>query len=302
MTIVTNSTNVIQMFGECHAEKTAEKPLKKDDSEKFGDLSYCVPKNKHDAPPNTEHFPDDVPIGALKSQFPSEWQSFKNMRYDRCGPTGDYTLSPEFADFRKFMNHMGRKPAPDYTIDRIDPNNVEYSPTNCRWASKQLQSENKGSARYLTDDTGVTLSVSEWSRVSDIPRTTILQRLKYGWAEHDCVHTPVGSRRNRKRGLHEWELREHPTIQELRQLLQSCISQHVSQYHQGLMYRAYVQANPSTLSPDDGHVPDFDTVVNAASGLFRQQLQRELCEVAAALRSGQSVPPTPAYDCLSGER
>jgi hypothetical protein len=94
---------------------------------------------------------------------------------------------------------MGKKPARSYTLDKIDPNNPEYSPGICRWASKKLQTSNRRNTRYLVDHSGIRLSAAEWSRRTGIPNKTILSRLDRGdWSEHEAIHTPVGQPRKSK--------------------------------------------------------------------------------------------------------
>ncbi len=137
----------------------------------------------------------DVSITKLQEMYRREYQSFKAMRYERCGKNGKYELDPSIGDFRLFLEAFGPKPDPSYTLDRLDPSNHVYSSENCVWASKQRQSENRTSVRYLTDDSGVCLSVTEWSRRTGIARGTILNRVdRLGWSQHDAVHTPTNGR------------------------------------------------------------------------------------------------------------
>lgn len=153
-----------------------------------GKIGASCPKNIDVITTDTHIFQDNIDSltdTALKEMgFNSEFQSWKNMKYDRCGPKGGYTLHPDFKDFKSFLKHMGQKPDPTYTIDRINYENPEYSPDNCRWASKQLQSWNKSNTVMLTDpETGKSLPLVEWASILGTSQHTLRDRRKKGWSD-----------------------------------------------------------------------------------------------------------------------
>jgi hypothetical protein len=78
--------------------------------------------------------------------------------------------------FENFLSDMGRKPDPDFSMDRIDVNG-NYEPSNCRWASDKVQSGNKQGNVHITY-LGATKILSDWARDTGIHVETIRSRLK----------------------------------------------------------------------------------------------------------------------------
>jgi hypothetical protein len=59
------------------------------------------------------------------------------------------TICDKWRDnFAAFFADMGPKPAPEYSIDRIDPDG-HYQPDNCRWATWAQQRRNQREHRAL---------------------------------------------------------------------------------------------------------------------------------------------------------
>ena len=51
--------------------------------------------------------------------------------------------------FENFVNDMGERPSPEHTLDRIDCNG-DYELNNCRWATREVQCNNKRNNSYIT--------------------------------------------------------------------------------------------------------------------------------------------------------
>lgn len=66
----------------------------------------------------------------------------RNASYRNYGQRGIRMCAEWSESFEAFLRHMGHKPDPTFSLDRIDPNG-HYEPGNCRWASSSVQARNK---------------------------------------------------------------------------------------------------------------------------------------------------------------
>ena len=101
--------------------------------------------------------------------------------YKNYGARG-ITVCKRWDSYENFFKDMGERPE-GKTLDRID-NDANYEPGNCRWATRQEQSDNNRRTRSI-EYAGKTQSLREWCRELDLNYTTT-------WARLYQLHWPVG--------------------------------------------------------------------------------------------------------------
>lgn len=100
-------------------------------------------------------------------------------------------VSPAIRKFDNFLRLVGPNPRDLgsqelYTFDRINSYDHLYSPDRCRWATKQLQAENKTNVNKLTYQ-GETRTLKEWSKITGVAYTTIKSRVEKGLKPHEIL-------------------------------------------------------------------------------------------------------------------
>lgn len=99
--------------------------------------------------------------------------------------------------FENFLADMGEKPA-GRSIDRIDSNG-HYEPSNCRWATRAEQDENKRSSRLIVAF-GRTQTLQQWADEIGITHGALIFRLdKANWPVERALTTPGRGYGGRKR-------------------------------------------------------------------------------------------------------
>lgn len=91
--------------------------------------------------------------------------------------------------FTNFLNDVGRAPSPQHTLDRRRSGG-NYTPSNCRWATRLEQARNTSRNINITHD-GRTQCVQAWLDEFGIPKSTYLSRFCiYGWDRVRAATTP----------------------------------------------------------------------------------------------------------------
>jgi len=94
------------------------------------------------------------------------------------------TVCERWMKFENFIQDMGKCPH-GYSLDRID-NDGDYSPDNCRWASKIQQATNKRNVVMIEYNSQI-LPASIVAKLNGIKRSTFSMRIKYGWSYLDAA-------------------------------------------------------------------------------------------------------------------
>jgi hypothetical protein len=101
-----------------------------------------------------------------------------NKKYADYGGRG-ITICDEWRhDYKAFIDYIGNKPSPGYSIERIN-NDRNYEPGNIRWATQKEQMNNTRVNRFLTYN-GKSQTVSQWADELKIPYNRIAMRLHRG--------------------------------------------------------------------------------------------------------------------------
>ncbi len=120
--------------------------------------------------------------------------------YHRYGGRGIRVCARWSKSFWDFAADMGPRPSGKfptgrvkYSLDRKNTNG-NYTPTNCRWATKTQQSRNMQVNRRLTLN-GETLLLCEWAERLGVNSSTLDMRLAKGWSTRRTLTTPIQNRK-----------------------------------------------------------------------------------------------------------
>jgi hypothetical protein len=79
--------------------------------------------------------------------------------------------------FENFIEDMGRRPSPEYSIDRWPNKYGNYTPSNCRWATRRQQQANKRNNVWISYG-GRRMIAAEWGRYLNISKELVSWRMK----------------------------------------------------------------------------------------------------------------------------
>lgn len=135
--------------------------------------------------------------GATGTPEHNTWIGMKKRCYDKnqrkysiYGGKGISVCEEWRNDFMAFLAHVGPRPSPKHSIDRID-SNKDYMPGNVRWATAQQQSSNRPNYCHFLSYDGRRQALSEWAREMKLSRLTLSCRLRRAWSIEKALTTPA---------------------------------------------------------------------------------------------------------------
>lgn len=128
------------------------------------------------------------PLWAIWTNMLQRCKSVNHPSYHNYGGRGIFVVDA-WQSFEQFIQDVGDRPTSQHTLDRID-NNGPYGPGNTRWATRAEQRRNARHAHLITF-LDQTLCVTDWSKVTGIPRPTLSDRLRRGWSDERTLTTPL---------------------------------------------------------------------------------------------------------------
>ena len=119
--------------------------------------------------------------GMSKTRTYRIWMAMRN-RCDRLNQ--DYSARgikycSEWKRFENFLADMGEAPA-DCSLDRVDVNG-NYEKTNCRWATREQQSNNTRTNVFI-EWNGKRQTRTQWERELGLRPSSLRSRLRAGWS------------------------------------------------------------------------------------------------------------------------
>ena len=130
-------------------------------------------------------------LTGYKSRAYGVWQAMRDRcsnpnrsDYHRYGGRGIKVCTRWQESFEAFVADMGTPPA-GMTLDRLD-NDGDYSPKNCRWASRKEQVYNSTRIRYVAVGS-IRMPLQESLSKCGCKKDAFYRRQRRGWSEEEAL-------------------------------------------------------------------------------------------------------------------
>lgn len=112
----------------------------------------------------------------------------RSRNYVRYGGRGIRMCERWRHSFEHFFADMGEAPSAVHSIERRN-NNGDYTPENCYWGTRLIQSNNRRNNVFLTFG-NKTQSIADWARETGLSYATLQQRIYKEWDVADALTVP----------------------------------------------------------------------------------------------------------------
>jgi len=112
----------------------------------------------------------------------------RDKKFANYGGRGIRVCDRWLKAFANFFADMGPRPTPGHSLDRID-NDGNYEPGNCRWATREVQANNKSTSRRISFR-GREQTVAQWSAELGFSPELVHSRLNNGWPVEAALSLP----------------------------------------------------------------------------------------------------------------
>ena len=116
-------------------------------------------------------------VGGKSREF-EIWCSMKDRcsnenyhRYFDYGGRGIRVCDRWVNSFPNFLEDMGRRPSDEHSIERLD-NDGEYGPSNCVWATTDVQARNHRRSIHI-EYLGVKMILTDWAKKLNVHQRTL---------------------------------------------------------------------------------------------------------------------------------
>lgn len=170
-----NSMRGTRSYWNCVCDCGNEK-IASSDHLKKGDIVSCGCVQKSTLPPvNKKHGMSNTRLYTIWSLMKYRCYNPSRKEYPRYGGRG-IKVCDEWMEFEPFMRWaVDNGYSEDLTLDRIN-NDGDYTPSNCRWVSRKVQSLNKSTNRYITYN-GQTKTITQWATDNNMPYYVLRKRI-----------------------------------------------------------------------------------------------------------------------------
>ena len=117
-----------------------------------------------------------------------------NKGFKHYGGRGIKVCKEWRKSFSNFYKHIGNKPSPEYSIERIN-NNGNYAFGNVKWATRIEQANNNRHNHFIIIN-GWNFTIAQWARFVGSNPLIICSRIHRGWPPTKAIFQPIKHQRS----------------------------------------------------------------------------------------------------------